>query len=407
LAQWQAQFAFWSIPTIKRTICSLEETGLLLTFSPRDFRKIKHYAINYDLLNDDYLQNTNAFVKAHETRSKNCVRTPEYQSSRPLDQNDPIDGIKMILSNGSNCTSRSGQNDPIDGIKLIPSHYRENTTEITTENTPPLTPPYFSTRQAEEEEEKELKNSNFNFESSNSPSRQPQNLPLTHAVHQTKEEALTNQEHTLFREMIEIWNQSVQSKLNSGQEVRLTDKRKALLRQCMNEVFCDIADSIKMDAWRNYCTLIGKSKFLSGKNTHGFKVTLDWACVPNNACKVLEGAIYDKPEPVKTALNNLSSEEFAEEVARSAPSSKYLSQWVKMSVVIAQFIGQQKYRHWFSRVSLNSITDTTATFLVEGSLTKDIIIRQYSSELRCAVQKLYPSVHQLEFKVVSNLGDNE
>jgi hypothetical protein len=295
----------------------------------------------------------------------------------------------------------------IDDDKLSSFHYTENTNpENTTENTPPLTPPPQVLTQETQEEEEENQKTNFGLDSQNSISGQTLS-PSTSLAFQPKEELLAGQEHHLFSEIIQLWNQLIQSKLNPGQEVHLTDKRKTLFKKFLEQVFCNISQDKKIEAWKNYCALIAKSRFLSGQNPNGFRVTLDWALIPDNAYKVLEGAIYDKPETSKKQQEDLPWEDFSAEIVRSAPSSKYLTQWVKMSVIIAQFIGQPKYRHWFSRVILSDVSNTTATFLVEGQITKDIIIRQYSSELRCAVQQLYPTVHQIEFKVVSNLGGNE
>lgn len=403
LAQWQLQFAFWSIPTIKRTIGSLEDTGLLLSFSPRDFRRTKYYAINYDLLNNAYLQDTHACAKAHETRTDSCIKTPEYQASHPLDQNDPIGRIKMISSNRSNCTFRSGQNDPIDRIKLIPSHYRENTTEITTENTPPplSPPPQLAARTKEEEEE-------FYFEEeANCSSEKPQIETWVNAnisEERDREEHQT-QELELCSELVSLWNQIVQDKLSPGSEASLTPKRKTSLHKFLREVLHRTTRAEKIDAWQNYCTLIAKTRFLMGHNPNGFKVTLDWALSPDNAFKVLEGAYYDKPGTTKKQSDSLSWAEFSEDLARTLPSSKYLAQWIKMSVIIAKFIGQEKYKSWFAKVVLSEVTETQTIFLVEGQFTKDSIIRQFSSELRCAVQSIYPKTNQIEFKVVPSLGE--
>lgn len=52
--QWQQQFPFWSIRTIRRTITKLENEGFLLSgnFNKVGFDKTKWYSINYDKLNN-------------------------------------------------------------------------------------------------------------------------------------------------------------------------------------------------------------------------------------------------------------------------------------------------------------------------------------------------------------------
>jgi hypothetical protein len=147
--------------------------------------------------------------------------------------------------------------------------------------------------------------------------------------------------------------------------------------------------------------LIAGSRFLTGHNSSGFKVTLDWALVPDNAYKVLEGAIYDKPKAVEQEkLEIVSWEEFSEELARKLPSSPYLLQWLKMSVIIAKFIGQEKYQRWFSKVGLKEVNDRWATFWVDSLATQDYITRNFFTAIRIALQDVYPAVRYWEFEVL-------
>lgn len=378
-AQWEQQFTFWSIPTIKRIIGSLEEAGLLLSFSPRDFHRTKYYAINYDLLNSTYLQDTHACAEAHEGPSNICPKAPEHQVSRPLYQNDTIDSFKMISSKVSTCNYRSDQNDTIDRINLIPTH-TENTTEITSENTlPPLTPPSSSDAQTKEKEEDEEKQNIIYFSSK----------PLTLPVEP-------------YQQMVESWNHIVQNKIHPGTVVHLTHKRKQLLDHLLQTVF-----SGQIESWQDYCSLIANSRFLTGQNPNGFKVTLDWALVPDNAYKVLEGAIYDKPEVRNDLSKDLLWEEFERELARTLPSSPYLLPWLKISISLAKLIGQPKYKSWFLKVLLKELTPTLAVFEVEGRFIRDYIATHFTSELQKALHTHYPTVHHIEFKIVNSIGSNK
>lgn len=406
LTQWQRQFAFWSSTTIKRTIANLEESGLLMSFRTRDFKKTKYYTLNYDLLSRICLQNPNQSVPVKDTEAECC---PEDVQNLPLYswvQSDPLEEVNMTISKGSEWPDRCGQNGPIDRTKMTPSHYRENTTEITSENTPPpLTPPpKLFPRTKEEEEVEEIY---FEQEHSNWNSEQGQIPPMVDS--NINEEEVMQEQQTqdldLCSELITHWNQIVQNKLSAGSEAYLTNKRKALWKEFLKEVLPNTTRAEQIDAWQNYCTLIAKSQFLTGNNPNGFKVTLDWTLVPDNAFKILEGAYYDKPSLSKSKQDSPSWEEFSEDLVRTLPSSKYLTEWVKMSVIIAKFIGQEKYKSWFATVALSEVTETKATFLVEGQFIKDSILRYFSSEIRCAVQNLYPKVNQIEFKVVPPLGE--
>lgn len=93
---WQKQFPFWSIPTIRRTITSLEKQGVLITgnFNKAGFDKTKWYRIDYQKI---------------ESMSRRC------------DQNDQT--MRSIWTDGAD------QNDQTNTID-----YTETTTETTTNN---------------------------------------------------------------------------------------------------------------------------------------------------------------------------------------------------------------------------------------------------------------------------------
>lgn len=96
MTNWQKQFSFWSLPTVKRVFRSLENQGLLITanYNKAGFDKTKWYRIDYEKL--------------------------QHMSQRS-DQNDPT----MV----SNWTDGSDQNDTTN-TKRLP----ETTTETTTED---------------------------------------------------------------------------------------------------------------------------------------------------------------------------------------------------------------------------------------------------------------------------------
>ena len=93
---WQKQFPFWSIPTIRRTITSLEKQGVIVTgnFNKAGFDNTKWYRIDYQKL---------------ESMSRRC------------DQNDQT--MRSIWTDGAD------QNDQTN-TKRLP----ETTTETTTNN---------------------------------------------------------------------------------------------------------------------------------------------------------------------------------------------------------------------------------------------------------------------------------
>jgi len=262
------------------------------------------------------------------------------------------------------------------------SHYTENTQEITSETTlPPLSPPssnFVDVKSKEEEEEKINRFQNLNSNSN-----------FNHTLKQTHEEIL------------EFWNQTVQCKVYSGKKVHLTKKRGERLKTLLETVF-----EGNIDSWRDYCTLISNSRYLAGENPRSFKAHLDWALIPDNAYKVLEGVIYDQPQSAQMLPSLLSWDEFAEELAKNLPSNKYLFPWHKISLHVAKQIGQIKYKDWFLKVSLIELTESKATLSVEGRFIKDYIATNFSSEILRAVQSFRPEVKRIDFQVVEVPGRN-
>ncbi|MDT2814340.1 hypothetical protein P7H75_05735 [Vagococcus carniphilus] len=96
---WNKQFPFWSVATIKRIINSLAKKNLIIkgNFNRAGFDKTVWYSVNYEEL--------------------------EHVSQR-LGQND--------LTRGSNCTNGEGQNEPTNTID-----YSETSTETTNNNKSP------------------------------------------------------------------------------------------------------------------------------------------------------------------------------------------------------------------------------------------------------------------------------
>lgn len=91
--EWQKQFPFWSVSTVKRTLNNLKKQGLLITgnYNKAGFDKTVWYTIDYDLLN---------------------------RMNQRLGQNDPTRRSKW--------TDGLGQNEPTNTID-----YTETTTETT------------------------------------------------------------------------------------------------------------------------------------------------------------------------------------------------------------------------------------------------------------------------------------
>ncbi|GKX58368.1 hypothetical protein SOASR031_06830 [Leminorella grimontii] len=109
--EWEKQFPFWSLSTIKRTFSALEKLGLIrseqLNKSQRDMTN--YYTINY----------------GHPALSHEVKLTPSKSSdcTSPVAQNEPVQKVKKKRSTGSKRAA------------VIGSNWTDDHTEITTENT--------------------------------------------------------------------------------------------------------------------------------------------------------------------------------------------------------------------------------------------------------------------------------
>ena len=94
--EWQKQFPFWSVSTVKRTIGSLEKQGLIVTgnYNENTWDRTRWYAIDYDRL-------------------------------------DELDLSTVNRSIGSKWTNGSVQPEPIHSASLPQSSFTETTHEIT------------------------------------------------------------------------------------------------------------------------------------------------------------------------------------------------------------------------------------------------------------------------------------
>lgn len=92
--QWQEQFPFWSVPTIKRSVKKLKDMGLLISgnFNRHGYDRTSWYTIDYEAL--ESLENK--------------------------------ESIKLILCKGSNCNSATNQSDTSNTIDFTETSNKES-----------------------------------------------------------------------------------------------------------------------------------------------------------------------------------------------------------------------------------------------------------------------------------------
>lgn len=110
---WQNQFPFWSISTIKRTITRLKEAGFIITgnFNQMKLDRTVWYSIDYDQLKKIEKQGEDL------DSNQEIDKVAEEETIENLDSSH-----KVILTqcNSSQCSNRLGQNDPMQEFNLTP-----------------------------------------------------------------------------------------------------------------------------------------------------------------------------------------------------------------------------------------------------------------------------------------------
>jgi hypothetical protein len=126
---WQKQFPFWSISTIKRAMTTLEKQGVVIAanYNSKPIDKTKWYAIDYKKLNDLCGDST------AQNEPSTCQNEPSTAQNEPSTcQNEP-----------STCQNEpsTAQNDTLDG-SFCYDQSPETTSETTDRdlNPPPLPP---------------------------------------------------------------------------------------------------------------------------------------------------------------------------------------------------------------------------------------------------------------------------
>ena len=98
----------------------------------------------------------------------------------------------------------------------------------------------------------------------------------------------------VLQDMLDIWNEEVQSKLTNSHRAILTPKRKELLTLRWIEDFAE-----DMRAWKYFCEIIGKSDFCLGRiEGKSWTIDLSWAIESSeHVAKILEGGFSGGKHP--------------------------------------------------------------------------------------------------------------
>lgn len=141
IKDWQAEFSFWSLKTVQRTIESLEEIGLVLStdkFNKIKMDKTKWYSIDYEKLSEIQVKNTyfpfsqNDQMEDAETEnafSQNDQMTFS-QNDQSNNQRDPKTSNNNPLPLNGESANAEGETSPLGENKKISKAPSINYSEI-------------------------------------------------------------------------------------------------------------------------------------------------------------------------------------------------------------------------------------------------------------------------------------
>jgi hypothetical protein len=173
----------------------------------------------------------------------------------------------------------------------------------------------------------------------------------------------------ILRQMADIWDEEVQSKLTNGngQKAILTEKRKELLTERWID---DFAEDIR--AWRYFCEIIGKSDFCLGKiEGKDWTIDLTWATQSSDrVAKILEGGFSGGKHPPKPP---------------SCALPEYRDGWDEVIKRMTHHHGAAAIRSWFSNSTITTATQTPdgvmLTLEVRSEFLRGWIEKNYLTDL--------------------------
>ena len=428
--QWQKQFPFWTVKKIRSIFTLLEKRNILLSFTTfHNFQKIKYYTLNYESLEVnvtspqetlDFLpcaQNGRIEEPVLELDLKNRVeksqKLQENSASLPWAQNGLMHGPKM----GSPIAPNGYIHEPKMGTSYID-------TEITYRDyflySPLLSPLKIlnlrkkvlneeESRLKKIQEKKAIKNLRdpdadhvpaFLGEGSNPEWEADSNNKLRELSGEDSNGSKTFREITgniseeTCQKMGKVWNEEVQRKLQGcWSEIRLTPERSQKLNFFLEEFLNN-----DFEAWRSYCQKISRYRFLMGESKSGFRVTFDWAIKPQNALKVLEGAIYDKPQTEDEGrLIEKPWVEYTQSLKEHCTSKHYPEGWFEVCKFLSRQLGQATFENWFKHIEPELKDEHTLWLLTGTPFLQDYITTHYRDFLETAIRSAFPKV--TEFKI--------
>lgn len=144
--------------------------------------------------------------------------------------------------------------------------------------------------------------------------------------------------------MLKIWNEIVEVHFN--REIKLTPKRKILLKSRLGEYFEN-----NLSSWTSFCMNITKSDFLMGR-VKDFKVSLDWILKEDSIIKVIEGNYHNtqnNKNDKNAEIEYINSKHEEQKILKELEKTNTPKFWQEMMKALLKDKGITTFNSWFKK----------------------------------------------------------
>ena len=189
-----------------------------------------------------------------------------------------------------------------------------------------------------------------------------------------KESNQINSEENYLKQMLRIWEKKIP---NSGQSLSLIEERRAKLEELFAGQF-----KSSISEWEKFVDLITQSDFLMGK-VNKFRIFLDWAIVPDNCLKILEGVYANKDAKPKAEVTSEKVKSGIKEFLSTIEDE----QWKKAATSLTHILGSAEYYSWITKIKFIKHENQHIYFEAENKFIANWVQNHYSSKIEQAWQK--------------------
>ena len=270
LNEWHKQFNYWSLSTLRRTIKSLEDSGILVSkkINANKWNHTKWYSIDYNKLNQ---------------LIKYTIINKEYSTTKEFNNLSNVNSLNNSAYNSKNKrTNRSVQNEQI----------------IITKNN-------YTNRSSYKKNDVELKNA---------------------LKEKIEENLIKPNEKEIINKMVYIWNKVFEYSISPIKAYSNKKNQEVLLNLYKTAFKGDL------NKWREYACKVNSSQFLMGekKTKNNFKAVFSWLIKEDTIQKIMNGeyGVGDRELDMNNVTKNI--EEKKEEVVNKM--DKKISEYIKLKI---------------------------------------------------------------------------